>query len=575
MGPLSARASRKSSSRGLLLVAAALVLFCSQQARAGFYIDDVGLTRLRAELGAAMPTGVGIRASQVEAELDSISHSYAPAEANFPGKTFSYKSGTYTPSWHATYVGTFLYGTWGAASGISTINNYAATSPGIPLSWMGTGFLRTGDGSRAPNVEVSRIQNHSWIGDIIGDPDTNIEILRRLDYAISRDGFLATVGMSNDPASIEPPLLGSSYNALAVGRTDGIHSHGYTTLDGAGRVRPDIVSPISPAMQATSYATPFVGSLGAVLLQTADNNSLLANARTNSEVMKAILMAGATKKDVAAWNRTTTSPLDLTYGAGQVNIYNSYHILTGGEHAASTNANLPGATLTDGWDFDTVTPVSGERLYFFDVPAGMALRDYSTVLNWNRTVTPVTKHGLTYAEWDSDLANLDLRLMSANNFVLGPAVDASLSTADNVEHIFRGATDANQPAAANELTAGQYALRVSASFAGTSLASADFALAWRGSLVVENPGLVEQPGDFNMDGRTDGLDFLVWQSHFPMTSSATLLQGDGTGDGKVDGLDFLTWQSGFTGGSMSPAPEPTTALVLLAAGCLLPRRPKR
>ena len=52
-------------------------------------------------------------------------------------------------------------------------------------------------------------------------------------------------------------------------------------------------------------------------------------------------------------------------------------------------------------------------------------------------------------------------------------------------------------------------------------------------------------GDFNDDGRVDGLDFLVWQAHFPTTSGATRTDGDATGDGKVDGLDFLAWQSAY------------------------------
>jgi formylglycine-generating enzyme required for sulfatase activity len=55
------------------------------------------------------------------------------------------------------------------------------------------------------------------------------------------------------------------------------------------------------------------------------------------------------------------------------------------------------------------------------------------------------------------------------------------------------------------------------------------------------------PGDFNGDGKVDGVDFLIWQSHYPMSSGATCDHGDANGDGKVDGVDFLIWQANYHG----------------------------
>jgi hypothetical protein len=56
------------------------------------------------------------------------------------------------------------------------------------------------------------------------------------------------------------------------------------------------------------------------------------------------------------------------------------------------------------------------------------------------------------------------------------------------------------------------------------------------------------PGDFNGDGRVDGVDFLIWQSHYPnFVGGATPDGGDANGDGKVDGGDFLIWQSHYQG----------------------------
>ncbi len=325
-------------------------------------------------------------------------------------------------------------------------------------------------------------------------------------------------------------------------------------------MKPDIVAP----MDYTSYATPIVSSVAADLYQTANNNSAYTDVRHNSEVMKAILMAGATK--LPGWSRTTTSPLDPVYGAGQVNLYNSYHILTGGEHAASaTTYELP-TTIADGWNFNTLTSSGNTQMYYMTVPAGCAVRNFSTVLNWN---------------WNSALPNLDLQLYNASNLTLGSQIDASQSTVDNVEDIYRGRTDSNQPATLNELKPGQYALKVTADFSGTGLTHEDYGLAWGGSLVVEDSSLVTQPGDFNLDGRTDGTDFLIWQrGYYKNNGTSGLLQGDCTGDGIVDGSDFLMWQRWYnrtkTGpgpaiAEISPAPEPASFLLLLGAAAMLRR----
>jgi hypothetical protein len=53
------------------------------------------------------------------------------------------------------------------------------------------------------------------------------------------------------------------------------------------------------------------------------------------------------------------------------------------------------------------------------------------------------------------------------------------------------------------------------------------------------------PGDFNGDGKVDGVDFLIWQSHYPRSSGGTPDGGDANGDGKVDGVDFLVWQTNY------------------------------
>ncbi len=88
--------------------------------------------------------------------------------------------------------------------------------------------------------------------------------------------------------------------------------------------------------------------------------------------------------------------------------------------------------------------------------------------------------------------------------------------------------------------------------------------------------LVSSTGDFNADGKVDGVDFLIWQSNYPnSTGTATQWHGDANGDGKVDGVDFLAWQSHYHLGGTTPTPEPVTASLLVLGALALARAPRR
>ncbi|MCE5278135.1 MAG: PEP-CTERM sorting domain-containing protein [Planctomycetaceae bacterium] len=440
-------------SRGLsiLIGVFALIALLAAPVQAG-YLDDIGYTQLVAELGAGVPTGSGISVSQVEAKDSSNNYSPNTASTSFTGKTFTLKSGATGISSHATTVGTYLYGNSGMGKGVAAINNWEAGN------WLQSGFLKTGT-TLAPLVETQRVQNNSWVGSFgAGYEAYDIEALRRFDYTISRDNYVAVVGVNNGSSTTVPNLLAASYNSIAVGVSSGNHSRGTTLIDTVGRVKPDIVAPAT----YTSYATPMVGAAATMLLQTADGSPALVNAR-NSESVKAILLAGATKEEFATWDRTTTRPLDEVYGAGELNIYNSYHILTAGEQNASAVSDVQ----TTGWDFDAA-PTSGQmKYYFFEVADGTSMSDLSVILTWNRTITD-TLNGPSWGSPASSLANLDLWLYAADGFALGSLLDSSVSTLDNVEHIYQ-----------TDLAAGRYAIAVNSDTAGT-----DFSLAWRSTLMT-------------------------------------------------------------------------------------------
>lgn len=433
------------------LFLAALVMFCSCAVASGAYKDDIGYTKLADELGGGVPTGAGIGVSQVEAPEGEGDYTPYASDAQFTGKTITLMSGASGTSSHATTVGKYFYGnTTSVAPGVTAIDSWEAND------WLQSGFLWAIT-SVEPEEETRRVQNHSWIHPGFGGT-TDQDVLRRFDYTINRDNYVAVVGVNNGDSTSVPRILSNSYNAISVGRWDGKHSHGFTSIDVAGRIKPDIVVPLT----ATSWATPVVGAAAALLLETVDDNTPILDNAGHSETIKALLMAGATKDEFAGWGRTTTRPLDDVYGAGELNIYNSYHILVAGEQEASTS----GLVESTGWDFDETPALSEKLYYFFELQDDLS--NVSAILTWNRQITD-GKPGPNWGDPLAFVADLDLRLYSADGFTLDALVDASLSTVDNVEHIYQ-----------TYLASGRYALEISSDTAGT-----EFAMAWYGVMIPE------------------------------------------------------------------------------------------
>ncbi len=171
-----------------------------------------------------------------------------------------------------------------------------------------------------------------------------------------------------------------------------------------------------------------------------------------------MLLAGASKEPLASWNRTSTAtPYNTTYGAGALNIFLAYRILNAGGVSPSGSSTVP-ATAWSVASANSIPPSQSTRTYFFDIPTGATSTPFSATLAWHRI------YGQT-------LANLDLHLyaVTSGTFTIGAPVDASISTVDNVEHIYR-----------SNLGPGRYALQVTR----TSGASTRYALAWRSSPTV-------------------------------------------------------------------------------------------
>jgi hypothetical protein len=412
----------------------------------------IGYTGLAAELGSATPTGAGVMVTQAEATSPN-NDDYFPVITNseFSGKTITPKTNPYSPSGHATGVGQYFYGTsTSIAPGITQIDVYDAND------WLGSGFLNTGFSSQ-PLVSSSRVANHSWAG-YYSDLATSSQVLRRLDWVIDRDEYIQVVAMNN--GSTNYPLLGSSFNAIAVGRSDGNHAIGSVALDSVytdQRTRPDLVAPFS----YTSDAAPVVAASAALLVQTGQqggttlstdplvkfttnrNGDTIYNAE-RSEVVKAALMAGADRSN-SGYSAQTANGLDERYGAGQLNIYNSYHIIAAGEQNSLEDGGS-GNIGRYGFDYDPYfgglsdgsnnSNTTGS--YKFHISSGTGTLTASPV--WNLKIDGGSEGNFVDT---ATLYNLDLYLYEVNGASL-VKLASSTSAVDNTENIYMTNLAGNQ-----------------------------------------------------------------------------------------------------------------------------------
>jgi hypothetical protein len=415
---------------------------------------DVGYTRLAAELGTALPDGTGILVDHVEAAVAVGEYdTWMPDPTNtaFVCKTMVDRTGAAAGvySGHATSVGRLLYGDpTSMAPGIMEIDVFYAGH------WLQNGFLNYGIGWH-PAATSSRVANHSWVGRMETDAQ-NTELLRLLDWVVDRDQFVQSVGLTNSSSSTRP-LLASAFNVIAVGRTDGGHSRGTAAVDDmytGGRARPDLVAPVT----STSAATPIVGAAAALLIQTGHEDPTLSTDPVQSstisrsgatiynaeraEVARAALMAGAdrftinsTAADIVDYclgdERCRGNGLDVRYGAGQLNIYQSYHVIAAGEQNSYEDGGS-GVIGPAGFDFD---PYFGGANGYNDTATYIFTADADHNLLSASLVWHIAIDGGVWNAFDGAavLHDMDLELfdVTANQMVA-----QSAGRSDNSEHLW-------------------------------------------------------------------------------------------------------------------------------------------
>jgi hypothetical protein len=432
------------------------------------YKEDIGYNRLLSEVGPGLANGAGVSVAIVEAEVEdpkTPANQFYPntLEPEFSGKTFTDGSSLpmTTVSSHATDVSRRFFGNASSlAGGVTNVTVYEANNFVTSQQQLQTFSL--------PGPLLHEVVNHSYVAaSTIGSPALDSQSNARLDFTVERDNITSVVAANNgNTTNSLPTLYMQSYNSISVGLTSGDHSAGFTNINGSMRIKPDIVAPEA----FTSYATPLVSSSAALLHQAATNFGT-TNAK-NSEAMKAIIMAGATKDEFVAWDnaqnvsRVTTQPLDTRYGAGELNVYNSYRILEAGESNGS--ALPPGISGLRGWDYGNLAAGGSSLFWNFQVDPGQIISEASVLLTWNAKYSNL----LLNSPGTLSLANLDLRLYDSTMGFLGTQVAASLSTVDNVEHLYL-----------KNLASGLYTIAV------TGDAATDFGLAWNITAVPE-PGVL-------------------------------------------------------------------------------------
>jgi len=445
----------------------------------------LGYSDLEAYLGSGnVPDGSSVTLSIVEAQVNTNVYKIDVSDSELVGKTIDFSpllDPLTATSWHATRVASYATGsTWSMTPGISTIYQMGITGA-TSTGYFGTDFLRTSVNNQAPLVETHDIQNHSWVADMGAD---NTRIIRRHDFSVARDNFVSIAGVNN-ASSVEAGsptadpnrnvnLLTSAYHVISAGRANGSHAWGDTLLPVAGRQRPHLVVDAD----LTSWSTAIATSSAALLMDSASSlfvgDQATIDAARDFRMVKSLMMAGAVKDGLGpigdhVWARESSSaPLDEVYGAGRLNVFNSYKILEAGPQTASTSSDAD----STGWSLGSVSS-SLDDYFYFDLAGIDPSYELSVSLNWAVDLTPGA--GNNYNNITAVLANLTLSVYAAENYsVIGAPISVSNSTIENLQYAW-----------VTGLSAGRYAIRVQSG----SSSYTDYGLAWQ-ALAIPEPGAI-------------------------------------------------------------------------------------
>ena len=351
----------------------AVIAMCLSFASSADLLDDIGYTALSDLLGAALPTGELATIDQTEAsnapEGELEVYLANGALSAFPNTQIIDQSGINPDEFssHANSVAQRIGGTASQLPNLMQIDAYEA------VDWMETVLRR--DSPFKPLGGSGEIANHSWRG-AYGDVPSNVDVLQRLDWLIVEDDYFQAIGMGSISTSI---IFAHAMNGVGVKNTASTTSMATTPLDDiytANRPAVHVVAPDS----SSSNATGVVSSTAMLLKQ------IFSSIELPPVLLKAALMAGAEREtnnsqdsDIQDYGAVPSqNGLDYRYGAGQLNVLNSYQILTGANQAAGSEIN------DQGYDFVEDFGLSGQtNIYPFNTSSQGAELFVSLVWNLN------------------------------------------------------------------------------------------------------------------------------------------------------------------------------------------------
>lgn len=436
--------------------------------------------------------GTGIRVAQPEAEESTNPPAFEvnPANVGAPAGIFSFQSANGsstaypnsvgTNSGHAERVAEFLYGTvspgdtpGGIATNLSHVDVIDANY------FVNTDVYQTLIGQ--VNVGDPLVNQSFDFSDTVAGNQSSIYLQESLDMAYDNYAaqfnvlFISSAGTTGTPAA-----PGTAYDSISVASYNGPDNAGGNSATGPtvdnGRCKPEISAPD----QNTSFAIPQVTGSAAVLMQAGlrGDGGRNTNAAVDIRTLKALLLNGAVKQ--SDWTNGPNAPLDARFGAGMLNLYNSYRQLAAGQQtnavsvSVTTGAAHPptGATNTvatlSGWNYATNTSSTANDVthhYYFNVTnAGTAAFLTTATLVWNRHINSKFIPGQSPPNIIG-INNLRLYLYNTANSNL---VTCSTSLVNNVQHIYLPA-----------LAPGRYDLQVwKAGGSGTVSTADPYALAF-------------------------------------------------------------------------------------------------
>ncbi len=404
-------------------------VFLGQMAVHALNLDTIGVTLL--QVVTTNVNGTGIRVAQPEAgygtttnwEVNPGASTVGQPESLFTyysssGSANNFPNAVGAESGHADGVGGIFYGmSDGVATNVAHVDNYQATyfinnliTPGSSIS--------------------ARIVNQSFTD---GAYSTSQD--QPYDNYAAKFGTLFLTGAGYNNTNVWSPA--TCYNGIGVGVSDyPLPTYGPTP---DGRSKPDITAPGG----VSSDSSPYVAGAAALLMQAGarGDGGSDTNSATDIRTVKALLLNGAVKPPGwtnVIWTNGARLVLDTNYGAGVLNVFNSYEQLAGQKQTNFVSASVSagaahpptGATNTigalSGWNFTNLTSSSSldaAAHYYFNVTNGVSNAAFTATatLVWNRQQSK------------SSINNLYLFLYNAANSNL---VAVSTSAVDNVQHLF-------------------------------------------------------------------------------------------------------------------------------------------